>query len=315
MSSDAAFAGASIGADSLKRILEITHGPLEASMHEGFTALARTQQLGEVTIGRVAAPANSARGGSLRQPGVPGGGYLICVYQLSGSLEISQEERAVQIGPNDFGFYTTDRPYDLVFPSEYELIAICFPSEWARAYGSAGAAALSAARIGGEDPLAAALGPSIDALEQHLESLTPGLRGRVIGQMLDAVELLGTHASGAIHRPKHSERNDLLQRAFGIIESRLNDPDLSPAAVAAALFVSERTLYSAFREAGLSIAGAIRTRRLEHARREIIDPAHAGDSVSRIAARWGFSSSAHFSVLFRDVFGSSPSAYRAAHRS
>jgi AraC-like DNA-binding protein len=114
-------------------------------------------------------------------------------------------------------------------------------------------------------------------------------------------------------RSETGDRADLLQRALGVVDERLADPGLSPAAVAAALYVSERTLYGAFREAGLSIAGTIRTRRLEQARRELIDPAHAGDSVSGIAARWGFSSSTHFSALFRDVFGSSPSAYRGAH--
>lgn len=312
MGLNASFAGMSVGADSLKRILEITHGPLEARMPEDFAAVARNQQHGEVTIGRVAAPANSAKGGSLHRDGLPGGGFLICIHQLSGAVAIAQEGRAVRVEAGDFGFYATDRPYELHFEEEYELIAVCFPIEWARAYGPAGASALSAARIGREDPLAASLGPALDALEQHLEELKPGLRGRVIGQMLDAVELLATHASGPA-RPEPGDRADLLQRAHGVIEERLTDPELSPAAVAAALFVSERTLYAAFRQAGLSIAGTIRTRRLEQARRELIDPTRAGESVSGIAAHWGFSSSTHFSALFRDVFGSSPSAYRATH--
>lgn len=312
MSLSARFDAPTMGAESLTRILELTHGPIEAHMPRDFLATARSNQQGEVTIGRVAAPPNSARGGAEHHRGTPGGGFLICIAQLDGTLTITQAGRTVRLTTGDFGFYTTDRPYELRFDDHYELIAVCFPIEWSRAYGPAGAAALCATRLAHSDPLAASLGPAVEALEHHLDELAPGIRVRVIGQILNAVELIGTTVSGA-QAPERGEQSDLLQHALNDIEHRLTDTTLSPATIAARLYVSERTLYAAFREAGLSIAGAIRTRRLEHARRDLIDPANANMPISAISSRWGFSTGAHFSVLFRDFFGSTPSAYRAQH--
>lgn len=54
------------------------------------------------------------------------------------------------------------------------------------------------------------------------------------------------------------------------VRSRLADPDLCPAALAAHHQVSLRTLQLAFADAGSGRAAPIRTERLEHARRTLI---------------------------------------------
>ncbi|CAN0543620.1 unnamed protein product, partial [Laminaria digitata] len=43
---------------------------------------------------------------------------------------------------------------------------------------------------------------------------------------------------------------------------------------------------------------------------DLISPLHAQESISEVAYRWGFSSSAHFSRSFRDHFGLSPREHR-----
>ncbi|MEO6529881.1 MAG: helix-turn-helix domain-containing protein, partial [Specibacter sp.] len=94
------------------------------------------------------------------------------------------------------------------------------------------------------------------------------------------------------------------------IEANLADPELSPASVASAHFISTRHLHNVFQEAGTTVAHWIRTRRLENCRRELRDPLLTHRPVSVIASRWGFVDAAHFSRVFRATFGEPPSTYR-----
>jgi len=98
------------------------------------------------------------------------------------------------------------------------------------------------------------------------------------------------------------------------IEANLADPQLSPASIAAAHFISTRHLHNVFHESGSTVASWIRSRRLERVRRDLRDPLHSGTSVGAVAARWGFLDAAHFSRTFREAFGESPSDWRRAFR-
>lgn len=87
---------------------------------------------------------------------------------------------------------------------------------------------------------------------------------------------------------------------------------ISAIEIAAHACVSRRTLERRFRESvGLSIGEEIRRRRVEAARKQLLDPAA---SVKRVAHATGFNSSSHFSEVFRQDVGMSPSQYRLLHR-
>ncbi|MFC6884592.1 MULTISPECIES: helix-turn-helix domain-containing protein [Actinomadura] len=96
------------------------------------------------------------------------------------------------------------------------------------------------------------------------------------------------------------------------IESRLDDPGLTPASIALAHHVSVRQLYRLFQARGDTVSRYVRTRRLERCRRELRDPFLATQRISAIAARWGYPDAAAFSRAFRAAYGVSPSDYRAA---
>ncbi|MDI2132748.1 helix-turn-helix domain-containing protein [Yinghuangia seranimata] len=95
------------------------------------------------------------------------------------------------------------------------------------------------------------------------------------------------------------------------IEDHLDDPDLDPAAIAGAHFISTRYLHLLFEDHEVSVARHVRERRLERIRRDLADPALRGVPVSGVAARWGIGDAARFSRVFRERYGVSPSAYRA----
>jgi AraC-like DNA-binding protein len=90
------------------------------------------------------------------------------------------------------------------------------------------------------------------------------------------------------------------------IDEHLDDPSLSPATIAAANFMSLRSLQNLFRTEGLTVRSWIRERRLAGARRDLRDPRLADASVSQIAHAWGLPNPGHFSRLFRAAYGVSP---------
>ncbi|WP_433462148.1 helix-turn-helix domain-containing protein [Spirillospora sp. CA-128828] len=95
------------------------------------------------------------------------------------------------------------------------------------------------------------------------------------------------------------------------IEARLHDPSLCPADIAAAHHISVRQLHRVFRPTGTTVARYIRTRRLEHCRRELGDPLLGAQRIGAIANRWGLPDAAAFSRAFRAAYGQTPTAYRS----
>ena len=93
------------------------------------------------------------------------------------------------------------------------------------------------------------------------------------------------------------------------IERHLDDPGLSPEALASAHAVSVRTLYRLYRDDGDTFGAVVRERRLERARQDL---ASGERSVSAIAARWGFADASHLSRSFKKAFGVTPRDYRAS---
>lgn len=94
------------------------------------------------------------------------------------------------------------------------------------------------------------------------------------------------------------------------IETRLPDPDLSPARIADEYGISTRHLYRVFGAAGCSVSEWIRKRRLDKCREDLADPKFAGHGIIQIAFHWGFNDASHFSRSFKAEFGVSPREFR-----
>ncbi|MEP9390147.1 AraC family transcriptional regulator [Mesorhizobium sp. KR9-304] len=88
------------------------------------------------------------------------------------------------------------------------------------------------------------------------------------------------------------------------IEAHLGDPNLSLERIASANGVSLRYLHHLFRQSEMSASEWIWDRRLQLAYDKIAKG--EGHSITSVAFEHGFSSSAHFSTLFRRKFGLSP---------
>jgi AraC-like DNA-binding protein len=91
------------------------------------------------------------------------------------------------------------------------------------------------------------------------------------------------------------------------IEQRLQAGEVTPTAIAAAHAMSVRSVYRVFEEAGETVGGFVRARRLERACRDL---ATGADPISQIAVRWGLSDASHFARAFRAQYGCRPRDYR-----
>lgn len=105
----------------------------------------------------------------------------------------------------------------------------------------------------------------------------------------------------------------LAQAAKDLADSRLTHPDLSPAMLARELSVSVRTLHRAFAAVEDSVAGYIRRRRLELARRELLHPT-GRLSITELAARLQFADSSHFIRGFKKRYGLPPAEFARTAR-
>ena len=107
-----------------------------------------------------------------------------------------------------------------------------------------------------------------------------------------------------------SVRTARLNSVKAYIETHLGDPDLSPAVIAKQNGISLRYLHHLFRPLEVTVSDWLRLRRLERCREMLSSPLHAHKSITEIAFSMGFSSSSHFSNLFRAQFDLRPSDLR-----
>jgi DNA-binding response OmpR family regulator len=103
------------------------------------------------------------------------------------------------------------------------------------------------------------------------------------------------------------EEADFLESLTAIIDEHIDNSNFGVDWLADEMDLSPRHLRRRLKDVTrLSPAGFIRTRRLQHAAALLDDGA---DTVSDVAAAVGYRDASHFSRLFRDTYGCSPSEY------
>ncbi|MEP6407289.1 MAG: helix-turn-helix domain-containing protein, partial [Marinobacter sp.] len=101
-----------------------------------------------------------------------------------------------------------------------------------------------------------------------------------------------------------------LQKAMTFIERNLNDSAIDAQVVANHLGISSRHLQRIFKTLDTSFSRLVREHRLSACASDLANPKLIHLDVTSIAFHWGFKDCAHFSRVFKDYYGLSPSQYR-----
>ncbi|MEU8540744.1 helix-turn-helix domain-containing protein [Streptomyces sp. NPDC048717] len=229
---------------------------------------------------------------------------LIVSLQQRGTALKEQDGRETLIRPGEFSLSDTSRVFrkkvaeDFVFTSfHFPRAELDVPERDLRA--------LTATTFSGTEGSAALVASYLARMAHEAEALDEAVGRRAAATALDLLAML-IDDRGMRARPQSSRTEASLERVKDHILRNLRDPDLSPSTIAEANFMSVRFLHKLFQLEGATVAGWIRTQRLERCSRDLLRPMAGEVGVAGIARRWGFANSSHFSRAFRAAYGMSP---------
>lgn len=209
----------------------------------------------------------------------------------------------LQVRKGDAVVYATAQPYLFGFDSPLRQIVIDLPYEVLAAHGIP-QPPVQPFIVPPSLPGRGIRSQSLAGLAQEVFSASPRNETAETGFLELALGVLA---------PQESSLAAVCRAAKDHIRAHLADPGLTAESTARALGISARHLNRGFAAEDSTATRFISAERLAAAKRELVTALPAG-SIADIAARWGFSSQAHFTRSFRRTYGSTPSETRSAAR-
>lgn len=227
---------------------------------------------------------------------------------LNGAAVLRQGNHEVTLEPGGLGVVDTSQTYRILGDSGFDCLILMLPRSRVHLTRPE-LAELTATHLAGGG-LEGVVVPYLTGLAHNLTVLS-GAGGQRVA--LSTVDLLSTILRAQIGpqlSTTQSRHADLLDRAKIYIAENLGDRSLSPATIAAALFVSPRHVHALFTGAQTTVSAYVRAQRLDRARRDLTDPSLTHLSIADIAAHWAFADGAHFTRTFKEAFDMTPSELR-----
>jgi AraC-like DNA-binding protein len=235
--------------------------------------------------------------------------YLKIVAPWQGSAAVEQQGRQAWVRPGGWAIYDTTGSYEIANPERVEHLIVMLPKEQLAERGLR-LEPLMARHVGGASGISRVALETMRNTYQELPSMS-AVAARGAGEMiielvrLSLLELAGRHTAS-------TQIEALRDRIRDYIGQHLRDPSLSLDRIAQALNCSKRHLHNAFGDENGTLAQYILQRRLQACMRDLKNPLLVRHTITDIAFSWGFSNGAHFSRVFREHTGLSPSDFRHA---
>jgi AraC-like DNA-binding protein len=234
--------------------------------------------------------------------------YVKILFQTHGISHFEQGGRRIELMPGDCLAYDVSCPHTIVSPTLTRHEVVIVPKELLQERGFR-LAKMSACKLSALTGTGRIAYNFVHAAFDEANKLTPNNAIGVADSLIDLL-LLPLREPDAMFNRVGPEA--MYIRAQFFIREHLRDPDLSIDQISAELNCTKRYLHMLFSDRGTTISDYIRNARLQHCRQEL--EAQAGKSITDVAFSWGFSSSSHFSRVFRKYFGVVPSAvHKAQH--
>lgn len=232
--------------------------------------------------------------------------YLKIVAPWQGQASVRQEQREVSARDGSWIIYDTTQLYEVDNPVRVDHLVVMVPKAEVIDRGMR-LPSLMARQLGVSGISRVAL-ETMRHTYRELPLMSPeAMRGagEMIKQLvrLSLQELAGQESA-------ITQKHALRDRIKFYVAQHLRDPALSVDTMAHALNCSRRTLYVAFEGQGESLAAYIQRMRLEACVRDLQSKGPHGKAITDVAMSWGFANLSHFSRVFRDHTGSSPSEFR-----
>jgi AraC family transcriptional activator of tynA and feaB len=280
--------------------------PLKASSLDArvnYTTVSRLKicQI-EVSQHRIAQTAARAKSRLSEHP------YVKILFQTEGISYFEQDGRRIELRPGDCLAYDVACPHTIVSPGFTRHDVVIVPKELLRERGFH-SSRMSACKLSALTGTGKIAHDFVHATFDEAAKLSRNNAVVVADSLIDLLLLPLREADAMFDR---GGPEAMYIRAQAFIREHLRDPDLSIDQISAALGCTKRYLHMLFSDRGTTVSDYIWHARLQNCRHEL--ETHAGKTVTDVAFSWGFSSSSHFSRVFRKYFGIVPSSiHKAQH--
>src|SRR3954468_252909 len=232
--------------------------------------------------------------------------YVKILFQTFGVSHFEQNGRRIDLMPGDCLAYDVSCPHTIISPSLTRHDVVIVPRELLQERGFH-LAKLPACKISARTGSGRIAHEFVHAALSEAQKLSPHPAIGVADTLIDLLLLPLREVDAAFDRGGPAV---LYVRAQAFIREHLRDPDLSIDQISAALGCTKRYLHMLFSDRGTTVSDYIWQARLRNCRQEL--ESHNGKTITDVAFSWGFSSSSHFSRVFRKYFGMAPSSVNKA---
>lgn len=228
--------------------------------------------------------------------------YIKILFQTYGVSYFEQDGRHIEIGPGDCLAYDVSVPHMIVSPALTRHEVVIVPKDVLQERGFR-FEKMVACKLSARSGTGRIAHDVAHAAFDEANSLSPNSAVGVADSLIDLLLLPLREADRTLDR---AGPEAIYIRAQEFIREHLRDPDLCIDQISAALGCTKRYLHMVFSDRGMTVSDYIWRARLQHCRQEL--ETQCGKTITDVAFSWGFSSSSHFSRVFRKYFGVVPSA-------
>jgi len=272
--------------------------PLEGSSLEArinYTTVSRLK-LCQIEASQHRIAHTAARARSSEHP------YIKIVFQTYGISYFEQDGRHFEIGPGDCLAYDVSCPHTIISPALTRHEVVIVPKELLRERGFR-SEKMPACKLSARTGTGRIAHEFAHAAFDEANRLSPNSATGVADSLIDLLLLPLREADMMFDRVGPEA---MYVRAQTFIREHLRDPDLSIDQISASLGCTKRYLHMVFSDRGMTVSDYIWRARLQHCRHEL--ETQCSKTITDVAFSWGFSSSSHFSRVFRKYFGVVPSS-------
>jgi AraC-like DNA-binding protein len=235
--------------------------------------------------------------------------YLKIVAPWQGCAQVEQHGRQAGVRAGGWAIYDTTGDYAIDNPEHSEHLIVMLPKDQMALRGLP-LNALMARHVGGANGISRVALEAMRTTYQELPAMSETAArgaGELIMQLvrLSLLELAGQGTA-------LTQREVLHDRIREHVALHLRDPQLTIDQIARVLNCSKRHLHNAFANGDQTLASYILQQRLQACIQELRRPEQPTRPITEVALSWGFGNHSHFSRVFREHTGMSPSEFRQA---